>query len=79
MTLVRSYKNRVSLANPSYKCEGAYASDTIGTTDNVEFVNILKDKVLAYPVAVRRTYLALVMDGVVCLFVRASRWGPTRC
>ena len=64
-----------------YKYEGAYAFDATGTTENVEFMNISEDDVLAYPVAVHRTYPVPVVrhvDDAVRLFVRASRWRPTR-
>ena len=58
-----------------YKALGANATDETGSLDNVEFINIAKDDVLAWPRRVRRDYPATVysrMESTIIPFVRKS-------
>lgn len=58
-----------------YKAAGANAVDATGALDLVEFINVSKDDVLAYPVVARRAYPAPVnarMAGTIQPFVRKS-------
>lgn len=58
-----------------YKSLGSSATDEHGTADNVEYMNIAKDDVLAYPSVVYRTYPSTVnacMESTIAPFVRKS-------
>lgn len=58
-----------------YKAAGANATDATGAPDSVEFINISKDDVLAWPGYAHRTYPSTVnarMPGTIIPFVRKS-------
>jgi isopenicillin N synthase-like dioxygenase len=58
-----------------YKAAGANATDEYGSLDTVEFINIAKDDVLAWPEQARRDYPSTVkehMDSTIVPFVRKS-------
>jgi len=58
-----------------YKAAGANATDATGALDTVEFINISKDDVLAWPRVAHRTYPSTVnarMDSTIVPFVRKS-------
>lgn len=58
-----------------YKCAGANATDEYGNLDTVEFINVSKDDVLAYPDVAVRTYPSTVnarMEGSIKPFVKKS-------
>ncbi|EJD04538.1 Clavaminate synthase-like protein [Fomitiporia mediterranea MF3/22] len=58
-----------------YKAAGANATDEYGNLDTVEFINVSKDDVLAYPRVVHRTYPSTVnnrMESTIRPFVEKS-------
>ncbi len=58
-----------------YKAAGYNATDEAGSLDTVEFINISKDDVLAYPAQVHRAYPSTVnarMDSTIKPFVKKS-------
>ena len=58
-----------------YKALGANATDETGSLDNVEFINVAKDDVLAWPRRARRDYPSSVysrMESTIIPFVRKS-------
>ena len=58
-----------------YKAAGANATDATGALDTVEFINISKDDVLAWPGHAHRTYPPTVnarMTNTIAPFVRKS-------
>ena len=67
--------NDADLRTCSYKALGANATDENGSLDNVEFINVAKDDVLAWPRRVRRDYPSTVysrMESTIVPFVRKS-------